>query len=107
MKELSHQEQSILLSVIHLKEGACLLGIRDRIQRVTGTEYALGTIYVPLERLRRMGYLSARLVKPAPKVGGRSTKFYTLTRSGREALNRIKIIQDRLWLGFAESTSAD
>jgi len=94
------QEQSILLSVAHLKEKACLLGIRDRIRRVTGKEYALGTIYVPLERLRRLGFLNARLVKPAPRVGGRSTKYYTLTRAGREALTRMKAIQDRLWRGF-------
>jgi DNA-binding PadR family transcriptional regulator len=102
MKDLTLQEQSILLTILQLDKGAYLLSIRDRIKDLTGTEYALGTIYVPLERMRRLGYLHSRLVKPAPRVGGRSTKYYSLTSEGMAALSRMKSIQDRLWLGFAK-----
>lgn len=102
MKELTLQEQYILLSVFHLKDDAYLLSIRDFISGITGKEPAIGTIYVPLERLRRLGFLSARVAKPSPKVGGRSTKFYRLTKHGTEALKDSKRKQDRLWKGFVE-----
>jgi DNA-binding PadR family transcriptional regulator len=100
MRELTQQEQNILLSVFHLKEKAYLLAIRDHIKDITGKEQAIATIYVPLERLARLGFLKTTLIKPEPKVGGRSVKYYRLTESGTAVLTEMKRIQDRLWLGF-------
>jgi DNA-binding PadR family transcriptional regulator len=107
MKELTMQEQYILLSINQLKDDAYLLNIRDHIKNATGTEFALGTIYVPLERLHRLGYLNTRVEKPAPRVGGRSTKYYSLTESGQIALSRMKKIHDRLWIGFVDASPAE
>ena len=100
MKELTQQEQNILLSVFHLEEEAYLLAIRDHLKDITGREQAIATIYVPLERLARLGYLESTLIKPEPKVGGRSVKYYRLTDAGIAVLTEMKKIQDRLWLGF-------
>jgi DNA-binding PadR family transcriptional regulator len=100
MRELTQQEQNILLSVFHLKDQAYLLAIRNHLKEITGREQAIATIYVPLERLNRLGYLTATLIKPEPKVGGRSVKYYRLTESGIEVLTEMKRIRDRLWLGF-------
>ena len=100
MRELTQQEQNILLAVFHLKEEAYLLAIRDHLKDITGREQAIATIYVPLERLARLGYLESTLIKPEPKVGGRSVKFYRLTDNGMAVLTEMKRIQDRLWLGF-------
>ena len=105
MKELTQPEQYILLSVHFLKEGAYLLSIRDHIKEITGKEFAIGTIYVPLERLRRLGYLDVRVAKPPAKVGGRSTKFYRLTESGFQVLHETKKKNDRLWTGFPRTDS--
>ena len=107
MKELTLQEQYILLTILQLKEEAYLLNIRDHIRKITGKELALGTIYVPLERLKRMGYLNVRVVKPAPRVGGRSIKYYSLNKAGFRALSQMKKIQDRLWNHFAEVSPSD
>lgn len=106
MRELTQQEQNILLSVFHLKEQAYLLAIRNHLKDITGKEQAIATIYVPLERLARLGYLKTTLIKPEPKVGGRSIKYYRLTDAGVAVLTEMKRIQDRLWLGF-EKTAAD
>lgn len=101
MKELTLHEQFILLSIHQLKEEAYLLNIRDHIKEITGRELALGTIYVPLERLRRLGFLSTRVEKPAPRVGGRSIKYYRLTTAGVLILDQMKRIHDQLWTGFS------
>jgi len=105
MKELTLPEQHILLSIFHLKEGAYLLSIRDFIKERRGKEFAIGTIYVPLERLRRLGYLNVTVSKPLPKVGGRSTKFYRLTEAGFRILHETKKKQDRLWMDFPQPIS--
>lgn len=106
MRELTQQEQNILLSVFHLQDQAYLLAIRNHLKDITGKEQAIATIYVPLERLARLGYLKSTLIKPEPKVGGRSVKYYRLTDAGIAVLTEMKRIQDRLWLGF-EDTAAD
>ena len=106
MRELTQQEQNILLSVFHLKEQAYLLAIRNHLRDITGKEQAIATIYVPLERLARLGYLKTILIKPEPKVGGRSIKYYRLTDAGVAVLTEMKKIQERLWLGF-EKTAAN
>jgi len=103
MKALTQLEEHILLSVFHLKENAYLVTIRDFITENTGKELSIGTIYVPMERLRRKGYLSTRIVKPAPKVGGRSVKYYHLTKEGMANLENMKKVHDRMWWGFSEA----
>lgn len=105
MKELTLPEQHILLSIYHLKEGAYLLSIRDFIKERTGKEFAIGTIYVPLERLRRLGYLKVKVSKPSPKVGGRSTKYYRMTETGFRVLHETKMKNDLLWSDFPQTSS--
>ena len=105
MRELTQQEQNILLSVFQLKDKANILAIRDYIKKITGTENAIATIYVPIERLTRMGYLSSQSIKPQPKVGGRAVKYYSLTKTGIEVLTEMRRIQNLLWLGFEGNMS--
>ena len=103
MKALTQLEEHILLSVFHLKENAYLITIRDYIKENTGKELSIGTIYVPLERLRRTGYVSTRIVKPAPKVGGRAVKYYHLTKEGFATLESMKKVHERMWWGFSKT----
>ena len=103
MNTLTRLEEHILLSVYHLKENAYLITVRDFIKKNTGKELSIGTVYVPLERLRRKGYVSTRIVKPAPKVGGRSVKYYRLTKDGLASLERMKKVHDRMWWDFSRA----
>ena len=107
MKELTLIEQHILLATHQLKDEAYLISIRDFIHSITGKELAIGTIYVPLERLHRMGFLSTKLIKPSPRVGGRAIKYYSLTQGGIRTLSEMKRIQEKFWWGFAGVSERD
>lgn len=100
MKLLTLQEQYILLAVFHLQDNAYLVTIREYLHKATGKKQAIGTIYAPLDRLRKNGYLDTRTSGPSGKVGGRSIKYYSLTKEGREILAEMKKIQDEMWIGF-------
>ena len=102
MKSLTQLEQHILLSIFHLKDNAYLITIREFLKDKTGKNHAIATIYVPLERLKKLGYLDTIDGGPSPKVGGRSIKYYHLTKSGFRMLSEMKKINDRMWLGFPE-----
>jgi len=103
MKSLTLQEQYALLAVHKLQDNAYLITIRDHIKELTGKEYAIGTIYTPLDRLWKMGYLNTVVSKPTPKVGGRSIKYYRITDEGIKALENMKKIHDKMWLQFVET----
>jgi len=101
MKLLTLREQYILLAVFHLKDNAYLGTIRDFLKKYTNKNPAIGTVYAPLDRLRKRGYLDTVIGGPSPKVGGRSIKYYRLTAGGTEALREMKRIQDEMWTGFS------
>ena len=107
MKELTLIEQYILLSIHHLDDEAHLMTIREHIRTITGKGMAIATIYVPLERLKRLGYLTTRMVKPAPRAGGRAVKYYRLTKDGFRVLDEMKRIQERFWTGYPKKASQD
>ena len=105
MKPLTQLEQHILLAIFHLKDNAYLITIREYIKDKTNNNHAIATIYVPLERLRKLGCLDTIDGGPSPKVGGRSIKYYRLSKAGFHLLYEMKKINDRMWANFPEGVS--
>ena len=84
MRELTQQEQNILLSVFHLKEQAHLLAIRNHLKDITGKELAIATIYVPLERLAKLGYLKTTLSNPSRRSAAVRSNIIGLPMRGSQ-----------------------
>jgi PadR family transcriptional regulator PadR len=102
MKILTKQEELILLAIFQIKENPCLLGIWEILVRDTGKDWALASLYLSLENLRKKGLVLARRGQPSLKRGGRAVTFYRITPPGIETLAETKKIQDRMWKGFLE-----
>ena len=100
MKILSRVEELVLLSVLRLQEEAYGVSIRKHIIESTEQDWSIGAIYVPLDRLTQWGYLETIQGDPTAERGGRSKRYYKLTRDGLEALNRIKQVQESMWNGL-------
>ncbi|MFC1724483.1 PadR family transcriptional regulator [candidate division KSB1 bacterium] len=100
MKSLTKQEEQILLVIYQLNEDAYLVNIREKLKEITGKYLDVGTIYVPLNRLYKNGYLDTYHGEPTAVRGGKAIKYYKLTKQGLEVLSQIKTIHDRLWDGF-------
>lgn len=100
MKLLSRYEEIILLSIWRLQENAYGVAIRELVIKVTGQNVSIGTIYAPLHRLEKKGYVRTQMGEPIPERGGRSKVYYKLTEQGKEALIQIKTINDTLWVGI-------
>lgn len=99
MKALTRQEEQILLIVHRLGEEACLVNIREHLKNMTGKYLDVGTVYVPLKRLWRHGYLNSRYGEPTAVRGGKAVRYYLLTGQGYLALADVKRVQDKLWEG--------
>ena len=107
MKLFTKKEEQILLAIYHLKENAYLIPIREEIKRYTGKFYSVGTIYAPLDRLHRYGYLAVNVQKPEHSSGGKPIKFYSLTKKGNAALEALEKQNRMMWKGFKIPAAED
>lgn len=101
MKSVTRQEEQILLAIHNLDDDAYLITIREKIKEYTGKYYSVGTIYAPLNRLDKLGYLETYYGDANAIRGGKAKKFYKITKQGYEALAEIKEQHDLMWNGLA------
>ena len=94
-------EQSVLLAVAHLGEGAYGVSIRHEIEARAHSEISIGALYTALDRLERKGYIRTTASDPSPERGGRSKRLVHLTATGVAALRRSRELMDRMWAGLS------
>ncbi|MCK5147606.1 helix-turn-helix transcriptional regulator [bacterium] len=101
MKILTRQEEQILLVIHQLKDRAYLVTIRERLMDITNRDWPMGAVYMPLNRLHKLGYLDARIGEAQNRRGRNKIKYYLLTRLAYEALEEILRLNEALWADFA------
>jgi DNA-binding PadR family transcriptional regulator len=102
MEWLTKLEELVLIAVLRLKDNAYGISIYDLIVNLTGKEVSVSSVYFPLERLARKGYLQTLKGEPTPKRGGMSKRYYRLTREGIRALQENRSFNQTIWKGVAE-----
>ena len=100
MNLLTRAEELILLAIWRLKGNAYCVPIHQYVAEITGEKWSLGSIYMPLDRLVKKGYLKSYLSDATPERGGRHKRIYLLTGEGKEALKKVRDVQDRMWRGI-------
>jgi PadR family transcriptional regulator PadR len=101
---LSRTDEMILLAVWQLENNAYGVTITEMLTRISGKNWVLGAIYVPLERLEKKGYLISFLGKSTKRRGGRSKRLYKLTRNGLDILIKTKSQEQSIWANITISS---
>jgi DNA-binding PadR family transcriptional regulator len=83
---LGEFEYSVLLAVLHLKDGAYAVPVRELIESRTARAVARGALYTALERLEAKGCLQSAQRDPSDARGGRPRRYFTVTARGLAAL---------------------
>jgi len=99
---LTRKEELILLAVHKMGNSASLVKVREILNVSTGREWTVGNVYVPLDRMTKLGYLDTRVGGPTARRGGKAVKYYSLTRQGKEALAELKKVHDTMWNGVSD-----
>ena len=107
MKLLTRTEEIILAAVWTLKEDAYGIAINRFIRRKTGLPWKFGSIYTPLGRLVKNGYLRTQEGEVTPQPGGRRKIYYQLTGLGLDALKEIKRINEEVWNSLPDLKTGD
>jgi len=101
MKLLTRHEEHVLLTILNLEGNAYLVTIKKYLEAHTPKDLSLGTLYVSLQRLGKMGYVRHSLGESTSKRGGKAIKYYSLTKAGLRALEQTLQIQESIWSGFS------
>lgn len=99
---LTRKEELILLAVHQLGESASLVRVLEILNVATGRDWTMGNVYVPLDRMTRLGYLKTRIGEPTARRGGKAMKYYSLSPQGKDALSELKRVHDVLWEGITD-----
>jgi PadR family transcriptional regulator PadR len=86
-------ELMVILALIRLGEDAYGVPISREIERRSGREVALGSVYATLERLEEKGLATSELGEPTPERGGRAKKYFRVTSKG---LREVRVTQQAL-----------
>jgi len=97
MKFLSRQEELLLLSIWKLREKAYGVTIRQHISEVTQKYWSIGAIYDVLDRLERKRLVKTVVGEPTKARGGKSKRFYHITKYGFDALEEVRSLQKKTW----------
>jgi len=102
MKTLSRAEETILLTILKLEDSAYGVSIREQISKDTGQEWSFASIYTPLDKMRRKGFVKKIKGNPLPERGGKSRYFYEVTPSGIQSLIELRESQQKIWAGVPD-----
>ena len=99
-KNLTRNEEIILLSILKLQQDAYLVAIVDHISRIMGKKASVATIYFPLSRLEEQGMIVSKFGEATAVRGGRRKKIYSVTEPGFDLLEEHKRVSDMLWQDY-------
>ena len=94
---LGEVEEIVLLPVAVLDEQAYGVTITQEIEQKTGRSVGFSTVHTTLQRLAEKGFLTSTMGGATAERGGRRKRFFTVTATGRRALQEVRQIRDELW----------
>ena len=102
MSDLTVFEEILMTTILRLKDNAYGVTIRKTAEAVTKRRVIYGTLYNTLHQLWRKGLVTKERGKPESRQGGRSKIFYSITRSGLEALTHSRDLHRNIWDGLPD-----
>ena len=99
-------ELMVMLALLRLGDDAYGVPISREIERQSGREVALGSVYATLERLEGRGLVSSYLGKPTAERGGKAKRYFRVTQNGLRKVRETRHVLMKLWRGLPELEGA-
>jgi DNA-binding PadR family transcriptional regulator len=92
----------IMLALIRIGDDAYGVPISEEIEKRTGRDVALGSVYAALERLEEKGFVTSSLGEATAERGGRAKKYFKVTAKGLREVRETQRVLVKLWQGLPE-----
>ena len=103
---LGEFEEIVLLTVALLDGEAYGISIKSSIEERLERSVSVGAMRTALKRLEGKGFLTSKFGEPTAVRGGKRKRYFTVTASGKRALEQVMDMRKRLW-GAIPYTSID
>ena len=103
MKFLTKLEELFMLAVFHHDGPAGLADIREFLLDKTGKDWAIASLYIALDKLKKKGFVRSFKGEPKQVRGGKAHRYYLITERGIRALRETWKIQEGMWKDFVSS----
>ena len=90
-----------LIAILSLSDNAYGVKIREKVINLTGKTMVFGTLYNNLDQLVRKGYVVTK--KDGGHIDSKKV-FYTVTNTGKKALQEYKGLQESLWAALSDKS---
>jgi len=94
---MSSFELMVMLVLIRLGDEAYGVPISREIERTSGREVPMGSVYATLERLETKGMVAAELGEPTVERGGRAKRYFKVTARGLREVRDTQRTLMQLW----------
>ena len=99
---LTDFELMILLAILRLGDAAYGVPIAHEIEGATQRPVTRASVYLALERLERMRFVTSEMGDPTPERGGRAKRFFTVTGAGLGAVKEAQRAFTTMWKGLPQ-----
>ena len=99
---LSNFELMVMLAIIRIGDDAYGVSISNEIERTTGSEVLLGSVYDALNRLMEKGLIVSTMGEATPERGGRAKRQFRTTSRGLRLVRDTQQSLVKLWKGLPQ-----
>ena len=92
-----------MLAVFHHNGPASLMNVREYLLDKTGKDWAIASLYVALDKLKKKGFVKSFKGEPKQVRGGKALRYYLITDRGIQALRKTWKMQEGMWRDFVSS----
>lgn len=90
-------EELVLLTVGILHPDAYGVAVMDELDKQAGRSLNISAIHAVLTRLEEKGMLKSTMSEPTEERGGRRKRIFTLTASGKRALEEAQELRTQMY----------
>lgn len=98
---LAEFELMVMLALIRLGEDAYGVPIMSEIEKHTGREASIGSVYAALERLEQKAFVASAVGESTPERGGRAKRYFRVTKGGLREVRKTRQALIKMWQGLS------
>ena len=102
MKDLTKNEEILILAIWQLKDEAYGVKIRSHISELIGKDFTYGNLYCALKQLTKKKYVVKNREDTVPARRGWQRTYYSLSPDGVKALLRASEVNAKIWMGVSK-----
>jgi PadR family transcriptional regulator PadR len=92
---LGSLEEQVMLAVVRTGDDAYGMNVGRELEKVTGRDITIGSVYATLDRLEAKGLVTS--TRSEPDSGAR--RIFAVTPWGERSLAHTRATRERLWTG--------